>query len=87
VALAIGNVVEIVFVSISEPLTILKVASIALTVFAAVWCLATPALTTLLRTMDYTSKVHLWIVRFSFREQFALMRSSFQEQADFRRQC
>jgi hypothetical protein len=83
IALAILNELGFVYISISEPLTSLKVALMTLSFFSGVWSLATPIFTTLLRTMTYTLKVHLWLVRFSFKEQLALMRSSFQEQADF----
>lgn len=60
-ALALFNFLALVSVAISEPLTTLKVALIAFGVATEIWSLATPFITTLLRTLTHSLEVHVWI--------------------------
>jgi hypothetical protein len=67
-ALAIFDFLALVPVSLSEPLTTLKAALIAISILCNIWCLATPFITTLLRTLTHSLEVHVWIASTFYKE-------------------
>jgi hypothetical protein len=76
IALAIGNVLGFFIISLSEPLTTPKAAAMAISLFSAAWSFVTPVFTTVLRTLNHSLRVHVWLVEFSFNEQLNLFQTT-----------